>query len=142
MQYTVLISATKQQVWSTIWGDETFRTWASIIDPGTYMVGELKEGGEVQFISAENGYGVTSTVVRLIPYEYVLLQHKVDTQNAGADTREEQWAGTSESYALSQIGSETLLTLLVDVPLELKDYFSEAYPRALTRIKELAENLK
>src|SRR5690554_7172206 len=100
LQFQVEIHATKEKVWDTLWRDETFRQWAGIIDPGTYMVGELKEGNEVQFISAENGYGVTSLVEKLVPNEFLLLRHQADTQDSGVQEREKQWTGGKESYTL------------------------------------------
>jgi uncharacterized protein YndB with AHSA1/START domain len=50
MQFSVEINASKQKVWDTLWQDETFRQWAGIIDPGTYVtlqrVKELAETGK------------------------------------------------------------------------------------------------
>ena len=43
IQFSIEIHTTKERVWDTLWQDETFREWAGIIDPGTHMVGELKE---------------------------------------------------------------------------------------------------
>jgi len=42
MKFSVEIHAPREIVWSTLWQDETFRQWAGMIDPGTYMKGELK----------------------------------------------------------------------------------------------------
>lgn len=140
MTFTVEINASKEKVWSTLWEDETFRDWASLIDPGTYMRGELKEGNEVEYISAENGYGVTSLVNKLIPNEYLLLFHQADTQGSGEQTRDKQWTGGKESYTLTEKDGITTLTTIFDVPPELEAYFNDAYPKALDRVKELAES--
>lgn len=86
MQFRAEIDATKEKVWDTLWQDETFREWAGIIDPGTHMVGDLKEGNEIQFISG-NGYGVTSLVEKLTPGEFLLLRHSADTQDEGKRER-------------------------------------------------------
>lgn len=43
MQFVIDIKAPKDVVWNTLWQDETFRDWASVIDPETYMVGDLVE---------------------------------------------------------------------------------------------------
>lgn len=139
MQFSIEINAPKQKVWDTLWQDKTFRDWAGIIDPGTYMVGDLKEGNEVQYMSAENGYGVTSLVDTLIPNEYLLLKHAADTQDSGAHQRDEQWTGGQESYNLSEDGGVTRLIVAFDVPTELEEYFSNTYPKVLQRIKELSE---
>lgn len=140
MQFTVEIQSTKETVWSTLWQDKTFRDWAGLIDPGTYMVGELVQGNEVQYISAENGYGVTSLVAKLVTNEYLLLKHSADTQDTGERLRKQEWTGGEESYALTEQNGMTILTAAFDVPPELEDYFTINYPKALNRVKELAEN--
>jgi uncharacterized protein YndB with AHSA1/START domain len=138
MQFTIEISATKEKVWDTLWQDETFREWAGIIDPGTHMVGDLKEGNELQFIS-ENGYGVTSLVEKLTANEFLLLRHSADTQDEGKREREKEWTGGAESYSLSEKDSTTTLTTTFDVPPEMEEYFKVNYPKALERVKVLAE---
>jgi len=140
MQFVVEIKATKEKVWNTLWEDTTFREWAGIIDPGTYMVGDLKEGNEVQYISAENGYGVTSLVEKLVVNEFLLLSHRADTQDTGKQLREEEWTGGKESYSLAEEDGITTLTVSFDVPPELEEYFNENYPKALERVKTLAES--
>lgn len=139
MQFSVEVHATKERVWDTLWQEETFRQWASIIDPGTYMVGELKEGDEVQFISAENGYGVTSLVEKLTPGEFLLFRHRADTQDTGKRERDKEWTGGQESYSLKEKAGITTLTVNFDVPPEQEKYFKENYPKALNKLKELAE---
>ncbi len=137
--YSVDINANKGVVWKTMWNDSTFRMWAGLIDPGTYMVGELAEGKTVQFISTENGYGVTSLVAELRPEEYVLIKHSADTQNEGQQSRKDQWSGGTEQYLLTQYDDTTTLNAKFDVPSELETYFAEAYPKALNVIKQQSE---
>src|SRR5688572_19179835 len=136
MQFVVEINAPKEKVWDTLWQDETLREWAGIIDPGTHMVGDLKEGNEVQFISG-NGYGVTSLVEKLTANEFLLFRHSADTQGNGEQEREKEWTGGKESYALEEKDGTTALTAAFDVPLELEEYFKDNYPKALERVKEL-----
>jgi uncharacterized protein YndB with AHSA1/START domain len=142
MQFSVEIQATKEKVWDTLWQDETFRQWASIIDPETYMTGELVEGNEVQFISSANGYGVTSLVEKLVESEFLLLRHHADTQESGTQERENQWTGGKESYSLTEKDGTTTLTTAFDVPTELEEEFNISYPKALERVKVLAERKK
>jgi hypothetical protein len=103
------------------------------------MVGTLKEGNEVQFISAENGYGVTSLVENLILNEFLLLRHSADTQDKGEHERKKEWTGGTETYSLKEKDGITTLTAAFDVPAELEAYFAAAYPKALKRVKVLAE---
>lgn len=139
MQFAIAIHASKAKVWSTLWQDASFREWAGIIDPGTYMVGELKEGNEVQYISAENGYGVTSLVEKLVAGEFLLLRHSADTQEVGKRVRKKEWTGGLESYSLVEKNGLTTLKAAFDVPAGMEDYFQIHYPRALERVKILAE---
>lgn len=142
MQFSIEIHATKERVWDTLWQDETFRQWASIIDPGTHMVGDLKEGNEIQFISSSNGYGVTSLVEKLVAGEFLLLRHSADTEANGKQEREKEWTGGEEIYSLSEKDGTTTLAVAFDVPPELEEYFKVNYPKALERVKVLAERKK
>lgn len=138
LRFRVAIHATKQKVWDTLWQDETFRQWAGIIDPGTYMVGDLKEGNEVQFISG-NGYGVTSSVEKLKPGEFLLFRHQIDTEDSGKKERKKEWTGGKESYSLNEKNGITTVIVVFDAPPGMEKYFMSIYPKVLDRVKELAE---
>lgn len=139
MQFSIEINTNKEHVWDTLWQDKTFRQWAGIIDSGTYMKGELQEGGEVEFISAENGYGVTSLVAKLVPGEFLLLKHSADTQENGSEEREKEWTGGEESYSVTEKDGVTTLVVTFGVPAKMEEYFKLNYPKALEKVKELAE---
>lgn len=138
LKFLVEINASRERVWDTLWHDETFRQWAGLIDPGTHLVGEMKENNELQIISA-NGYGVTSLVEKLVEGEFLLLRHSADTQEEGKREREKQWTGGAESYNLIEKDGITTLTVTLDVPSELEEYFKVNYPKALEQVKVLAE---
>lgn len=139
LKFSIDIQASREKVWQTLWDDHTFRDWASIIDEGTYMTGEMIEGQEVQFISSVNGYGVTSLIEKLIPNEYILFRHKADTKESGEQLREDEWTGGSESYTLKESGKITTLTLEQDTPIEMEEIFLKRIPQSLERVKYLAE---
>jgi uncharacterized protein YndB with AHSA1/START domain len=139
MTFSVEIDASRENVWATLWQDETSREWASVIDPETYRVGELEEGSEVQFISGANGYGVTSLVEKLVPHEYLRLRHRADTQDDGKRERDDEWTGGEESYSLAEKDGITTLSVAFGVPPELKAYFTINYPKALEKVKILTE---
>ena len=139
LQFSAQINAPKERIWATLWEDATFRDWASIIDEGTYLQGEMKEGNEIQFISSVNGYGVTSLIEKLIQNEYVLIKHSADTQDSGMQEREREWTGGTESYLLTEKNGVTTLLVSTDVPDELEEMFNIRLPRALERIKTLSE---
>ncbi|QSX09476.1 hypothetical protein J0B03_05275 [Alkalibacter rhizosphaerae] len=139
IQFLVEISAPREKVWATLWEDDTFRDWSSIIDEGTYMDGALEEGNEIQFISSVNGYGVRSLVEKLDPNAFMRFRHRADTKESGEQEREKEWSGGTESYALSEKNGITILDINMDVPLEQVETFEVRIPKALARIKLLAE---
>lgn len=138
MHFTIDINASRETIWSVLWDDATFRDWSDKIDPGTYIKGELKQGSDVQFLSA-SGYGVTSHVEMWIPHERVTFKHLVDTKDDGQNEREPEWSGGTETYRLEEKDGITTLTLDSDIPTEQVEGFKVAVPKALNRIKELAE---
>lgn len=139
MQFSIEIKASKEKVWSTLWEDTTLRDWANIIDEGMYMVGEMAEGAEVQFISGVNGYGVTSFIEKLVPNEFVLFRQIADTQEMGERSREKEWTGGTERYSLTEKDGGTVLSVELDVPPGQEETFKDRLPKALERVKVLAE---
>ena len=138
-QFSIAINAPKERVWVTLWDDDTLRDWAGIIDEGTYMRGDMKEGNEIEFISSVNGYGVTSLIEKLNPNTFVLLRHSADTIESGQQLREKEWTGGTESYSLTEKMGITTLILTTDLPEEQEETFKILLPKALARIKILAE---
>lgn len=139
IRFTINIHAAKEKVWATLWQDATFQDWAHFIDEGLYIKGVLREGDEIQFMSAVNGYGVTSLVEQYRANEFVRFRHKADTKNNGADIRENEWTGGSESYSLQSINGITELIVETDIPYEQEELFKINFPKALARLKTLAE---
>ena len=136
-QFSIKIKAAREKVWNTLWEDKTFRDWAKIIDEGMYMVGEIKEGNEVQFISSVSGYGVTSLIEKLALNEFVSFRQMADTKDSGE--REKEWTGGAESYSLAENDGITTLTVDIDVPPGQEENFKDRLPKALERVKILAE---
>ena len=142
MQFSIEIKAPREKVWQTLWEDKTLRDWGNIIDEGLYMVGEMREGDEVQFISSVSGFGVTSVIEKLIPHEYVAFKQIADTMNSGKQEREKEWTGGTESYELVEKNGITNLTVKIDVPHGQEETFKVRFPKALKRVKILAEKKK
>src|SRR3989344_6119171 len=141
-QFSIKIKAPRERVWNTLWEDKTLRDWANIIDEGMYMVGEMKEGNEVQFISSVSGYGVTSLVEKLVQNEFVSFRQMADTKNSGEREREKEWTGGTESYSLAGKDGVTTLTVDIDVPPGQEETSKVRFPKALERVKILAEKKK
>lgn len=138
-QFSIEIQVPKEKVWNTLWEDTTFRDWANNIDEGMYLKGELKEGDIVQFMSSVSGYGVSCLVEKLIPNEFISFRHMEDTKENGTERRDDEWTGGVESYSLHEQDGVTTVTVITEVPPELKETIEVSFPKALKRLKELAE---
>lgn len=142
IRHSIEINASKEKVWDVLWGDQTLRDWASIIDEGTYMDGTLQEGNEIRFLSSVSGYGVASRVEKLIPYKHVSLRQISDIKvgkDGVIEERAKQWTGGMESYELEESNGKVTLSVTQDTPEELVEYFEKKLPQALERLKVLAE---
>jgi hypothetical protein len=49
------------------------------------------------------------------------------------------FAGAHENYTLKDIGGKTELIVDMDMNDQYKDYFTQTFPKALAKVKELAE---
>jgi len=139
LTFSITISAPKETVWAALWQEGSFRVWANFIDEGTYIKGVLRERNEVQFLSAVNGYGVTSLVEKLRKNELLVLRHRADTKESGQRKRKNEWTGGLERYTLTENLGITTLLVEMDTPEELETVFQQRFPQALTCIKKLAE---
>lgn len=142
LEFSIDIHAPKERVWSILWEDKTFRDWANNIDEGMYLVGDLQEGGEVRFTAKDGKMGVTSLVERLVPNEFVSFRHKADVVEGSGEERDNEWSDGRESYLLVEHGEHTALTLALDTPPEQEENMERCMPKALQRVKELAEAVR
>ena len=53
--------------------------------------------------------------------------------------KEKEWSGLIEGYSLTEKDGVTTLTVKTDVPQEQEETFNIRFPRALERVKTLAE---
>jgi hypothetical protein len=76
------------------------------------------------------------------PNEYMSFEHLGEIKD-GVEDRDskkiKEWAGAKENYTLTEAGGKTELKIDMDIVDEYKDMFAEMWPRALQKVKELAE---
>ena len=51
----------------------------------------------------------------------------------------QKWAGLLETYILESSENKTTLSVEMDIEDDYKDYFMEAFPKALNIVKQLSE---
>jgi hypothetical protein len=148
IEHKITINASRQKVWNTLWDDATYRQWAAAFMEGSYMEGESgmekdwKEGSKMLFLGPDRS-GMTSVIAAKRPDEFMSFKHLGVVKEGVEDTTSDEakkWI-SSENYTLKDADGKTELTIDFDgkIPDEFVGYFNEAWPKALEKVKELAE---
>ena len=85
---------------------------------------------------------MVSVIAKKIPNEFMSFKHLGEVKDGVEDTSSErvsQWAGALENYSLNTVNGKTELTVDMNITDEFIDYFLNTWPKALDKVKELAE---
>jgi uncharacterized protein YndB with AHSA1/START domain len=140
LEFSVDIKAPRERVWEVLWDDTTFRDWTSALSAdasGARLESDWEEGGRFEYFEGDAGsYGVIET---LVPAEHVGFRH-LGVIDGGEDRPSEDADRFLEEYRLEQAGDVTTLWMSqVAPPAAHRDVFEAAIPRALERLRQLAE---
>jgi hypothetical protein len=144
MKFQKLINASKEKLWDTLWSDESYRAWTSAFMEGSMVETDWKEGSKVLFLDGK-GSGMVSRIARNQPYEFMSFEHMGEIKNGVEDmenAKTQGWAGGHENYTLKEVNGKTELTVEMDnmcMPQDMLDYFNNTWPKALEKLKALAE---
>lgn len=141
LHFSITINSPREKVWKTLWDDATYRQWTSVFSEGSYALSAWKEGSRVHFLSP-SGDGMFSEIVKLIPNELMSFRH-LGAMKEGKEQPEteetKKWIGAMENYTLSGKDGKTELSVSVDIVDEFVDYMNQTFPKALDKVKALAE---
>ncbi len=146
LTYEIDIKAPKQAVWDVMLGDETFRDWASEFMPGTHYEGDWEQGSRIAFVAPDEAGklgGIVGRVIESRPPSYVCVEYyglieDGDEVTSGEDV--DAWIGATESYTLDERDGVTNVTVQMEVTPDDIEEMDKAWPMALQRLKELAED--
>ncbi len=148
IQYKKEIEASAEKVYNTLLGLNTIKTyeqWTAEFNPTSTYEGSWDKGSKIYFVGTdENGKrgGMVSEIADNVPFQFVSIRHYgiLDGENEITEGPEvEKWAGSLENYALHEHNGVTTLTVETDVADDYLDYFNTAWPKALNKLKALAE---
>jgi hypothetical protein len=139
--FNITIRATPAEVWNTLFGETTYPLWTAPFAEGSSVETDWKEGSKALFLDGK-GQGMVSMIAKNIPNEYMSIRHLGFYKDGVEDMESEEvkkWAGALENYTLKPVGENTELLIDMDISEEYKEYFESAWPKALEKVKELAE---
>lgn len=141
--FNITIDAPREKVWDVLWGDTTYPEWTSAFAEGSRVETDWEEGSKALFAGPDNG-GMVSTIAENRPNEFLSIRH-VGIVNDGVGNFDSEtangWAGALENYTLKSAGGKTELFVDMDITEEYREYFQNAWPKALRKVKELAERV-
>lgn len=145
LNFKIDINAPKEKVWNTMLEDKTYREWTVAFSPGSHYVGSWDKGSKILFLGP-NEQGVMGGMVSRIKenrlYEYISIEHLGVVNDGKEDTTSDavkQWAGSLENYTFKDKNGKTELLVDLDINEEYKEMFEGMWPKALQKLKELAE---
>lgn len=142
------INAPAEKVYNTMLGIdniETYEQWTSEFNPTSTYEGRWEKGAKIYFVGTdENGKrgGMVSEIADHIPFKFVSIRHYGVLDGEKEITEGpmvEQWAGGLENYSFHENDGVTTVTVETDTTEEYLDYFNNSWPKALNKLKELAE---
>ncbi len=141
LTFNTTINATCEQVWHALWNEDNYRKWTTVFSEGSTVETDWKKGSKVLFTDGK-GSGMVSEIADNIPNEFMSFRHLGMVKDGVEDTTSEKvkdWAGAMENYRLKDAGGSTELEVELDINNEYKDYFADAFPKALQKVKEILE---
>lgn len=140
--FSMFIKAKPEIVWNKMLDPESYKYWTQEFEPTSFYKGELRLGGQVQFLSEGNS-GMLATVAKMEEYKMIGFEFTGTIENGIKDESKANpfYQGVEEYYFESKDGG-TELKIIADMTPEYIDYMSVAWPKALARLKELSENNK
>ncbi|MBP9712045.1 MAG: SRPBCC domain-containing protein [Candidatus Pacebacteria bacterium] len=145
--FSTIINAPREKVWHVMLDDVIYQQWTKPFNEGSRYVGKWETGSEMRFIGVnENGKesgGMYSKIKEARPYEFVSIEHLgIITETGEIDTTSEEvkkWTPAFENYSFSNKEGGTEVLVELDISDEWKDMFNDMWPRALAKLKEVAE---
>jgi len=86
---------------------------------------------------------MTSIIAENKPYEFISIKHLGCVKDGTEDTESPEsksWAAAFENYTFSEREGATEVKVDMDVTSEFEEYMTNAWPKALARLKEICES--
>jgi hypothetical protein len=127
--------------------DATYRVWTEAFASGSHYVGAWSKGSKILFLGPDPDTGKLGGLVARIAenrlHEFISIEHLGVVQDGKEDTTSDAvkaWAGAHENYSFKEKNGVTEVAVDVDAAEDFKEMFEGMWPKALQKLKELAEN--
>jgi uncharacterized protein YndB with AHSA1/START domain len=140
--FKTTIYASKQKVWDIMLSHGSYEIWSGAGWEGSTYEGDWKQGENIRFVSP-SGEGTLVDIIELTPAELIRAEHIAFLQKGGGEDRTSEaaktWIGAREDYFFKEINGVTELVVEISTNPEWEKMFSDGWPAALDKLKELCE---
>ncbi len=144
--FSIHIDAPKEKVWNTMLDQNTYGEWTTAFNEGGRFEGSWDQGSKMLFIGPDPETGKEGGMVSRIKenrlHEFISIEHLGIMKNGVEDTTSEEakkFAPAFENYTFTEKDGGTEVVVDIDVAEEFADFFNEAWPKALLKLKEISE---
>ncbi|MBC8034290.1 MAG: SRPBCC domain-containing protein [Chitinophagaceae bacterium] len=141
IQKSISIDAPAEVVWNVLQEDSLTRQWYAEFSPGTYAETDWKVGSKAIFVDHTKN-GLISKVVESDPHRKLALEYTGVVTDGKEDYEGELASGMKggmESYYLTEANGGTALQVTCDMGEEMYESMSQAWDKAMDKIKALSE---
>jgi uncharacterized protein YndB with AHSA1/START domain len=145
LHFETTIDNTPENIFRIMLDSVVFREWTSAFNPTSRFSGSWEKGEKILFLgtgSDGKSGGMVCRIRENIPGRFLSiesLREIVDGSEVTGDDKPDSWRGSLENYSFKPVGSKTLVSIDTDIPLAMKPFFIEAWPKALEKLKSLCE---
>ena len=141
IQFSTTIAAPVSRVFALMTEPQTYQQWTAAFMEGSSFEGSWQQGQRIRFVGPD-GNGMASEIAENRLNEFISIRHLGFVANGVEDTTSEAaraWAGACENYTFAATPEGTKLTIDQDVAPDFEGYLTEAWPKALAKLKALCE---
>jgi uncharacterized protein YndB with AHSA1/START domain len=145
LHFEIKIAAAALAVQKAMLDDKGYREWTAAFNSSSHFRGSWAKGSKILFIGTDqNGDegGMVSFIKENIPGKFLSIQHNGVYKNGDeivSGPEVETWAGSLENYTFTEVNGQTIVSVDMDSNEEFKAYFSETWPKALLKLKQVCE---
>lgn len=145
LHFETIITAEVEKVYGIMFDDKSWREWTVVFNSTSHFKGSWEKGSRILFLGTGNDGkigGMVSRIKENIPNKFVSIEHlgmvRGDIEIT-SDIEVDDWSGALENYSFTEEKGKTLLSVDLDVNEEFIAYFTDSWPRALNKLKEICE---